>query len=99
MSFFSLRAFSNASGPQAYQSVGLWECISKYGLVSFASRLVCFGFPLAGSPAADSPAADSPAAAQTVTIKKTDTARGIIECLSEKRDYACGFAGLTAHSL
>src|SRR5262245_37301562 len=38
MSFFSLRAFSNASGPQGYQSTGLCACCNKYGLLSFESR-------------------------------------------------------------
>ena len=35
----SLRARSSASGPQGYQSTGLWACWSRYGLVSFARRL------------------------------------------------------------
>src|SRR5438270_9964280 len=39
-SFFSFLAFSNASGPHGYQSTGLWACWSRYGLDSFASRLV-----------------------------------------------------------
>src|SRR5215216_5598726 len=39
MSFFSLRARSNASGPHGYQSTGLYACWSRYGLVSSARRL------------------------------------------------------------
>src|SRR5262245_4937583 len=54
-SFFAL---AKASGPHGYQSVGLWACIRRYGLVSLASRLVCLGLPLSlGSPAARGPVA------------------------------------------
>src|SRR5205085_2535020 len=37
---FSLRAFSRASGPQAYQSTGLWACCFRYGLDSWIRRFV-----------------------------------------------------------
>src|SRR5262245_47906837 len=37
---FSVRAFSNASLPQGYQSTGLCACCNRYGLFSFASLLV-----------------------------------------------------------
>src|SRR6516162_6973510 len=40
----SFLAFANASGPQGYQSTGLWACMSKYGLVSRARRLVGCSF-------------------------------------------------------
>ncbi len=33
------RAAANASSPQGYQSTGLSACCSRYGLVSFFSRL------------------------------------------------------------
>src|SRR5580765_5202970 len=36
---FSVRDLSSASGPHANQSTGLFACWSRYGLVSFASRL------------------------------------------------------------
>src|SRR5262245_10942325 len=52
MSLFSFLAFSTASGPQGYASVGLWACIRRYGLVSLASRLVCFGFSFLSPPVA-----------------------------------------------
>src|SRR5579885_3846980 len=34
-------AFSKASGPQGYQSTGLWACCRRYGLFSWINRLVC----------------------------------------------------------
>jgi hypothetical protein len=44
---------ANASGPQGYQSTGLWAWSSKYGLVSLASRLAgCFGSGPAAAEAA-----------------------------------------------
>src|SRR5438445_13369023 len=49
MSFFSFFALANASGPQGYQSTGLWACCRRYGLVCWARRLVCFGLSLGGS--------------------------------------------------
>src|SRR3989442_3866294 len=66
MSFFSFLALANASGPQGYQSTGLWACCRRYGLVCWASRLVCFGLPLGGSAwrgAKEHAAANSAAAA------------------------------------
>src|SRR4051794_2905274 len=45
MSFFSFFALANASGPQGYQSTGLWACCSRYGLLSLASRLAFFFSP------------------------------------------------------
>src|SRR5438034_658627 len=36
----SRRARAMASSPQGYQSTGLWACWRRYGLVSWASRLV-----------------------------------------------------------
>src|SRR3954453_1031195 len=35
-------AAANASGPQGYQSTGLSLCCRRYGLVSWASRLLAF---------------------------------------------------------
>src|SRR5690349_10346186 len=34
MGLSSWRAFSKASGPQGYQSTGLWACCCRYGLFS-----------------------------------------------------------------
>src|SRR5262249_7127666 len=42
----SFLAFSKASVPHGYHSVGLWACMSRYGLVSLAKRFVNFGFSL-----------------------------------------------------
>src|ERR687895_204479 len=39
MGLSSSRAFSRASSPHGYQSTGLSLCWSRYGEVSFASRL------------------------------------------------------------
>src|SRR5579885_1961359 len=38
-SFFSFLALAKASGPQGYQSTGLWACWRRYGLISPARRL------------------------------------------------------------
>src|SRR5581483_3379622 len=50
-SLFSFLAFAKASGPHGYQSVGLWACMRRYGLVSLARRFVNLGLALLGAPA------------------------------------------------
>src|SRR5438477_137434 len=39
------RAFASASGPQGYQSTGLWACGRREGLVPWTSRVVGAGTP------------------------------------------------------
>src|SRR6185503_14248903 len=58
MGLSSVFALASASSPHGYQSTGLCACCSRYGLVSFARRLVCLGLLAAGS-SADNRAAKS----------------------------------------
>src|SRR3954453_10759787 len=53
MGRFSALARANASGPHGYQSTGLWAWRSRYGLVSRASQLVCFGAAWPSGPGPD----------------------------------------------
>src|SRR6267378_729530 len=73
----SFRAFSNAAGPHAYQSTGLWACCNRYGLFSWLRRFVCMGldFPSAGvwAAGAEDAAATTSAAqrAPAATLRRT----------------------------